>query len=187
MTTSYTARVEWRGELPDDDRLDALVDELASADGALANAVEPDRAVAHVTVHNNTLAAAATDALATVRAAVRSVGLPFVALGLEVLDTDTADARLAEPTVPRLLSASTIAERAGVSKERVRQWAEAPGFPAPVTDPGERYQFWAEPTIERWLATHDRTPGRPPRRTPEQEAFRAEQRAARDAARGVRL
>ena len=159
--TSWTARVEWAGALPDDDRLDALIDALAPVHGAVGAEREDGRSSAHITYEANTLRMATDEAWRIVGTALRAAGIAFTPVGIEVLDTATFDARLEAPTVPHLVSAPQIAALAGVSRERVRQWTELAGFPAPVTDPSERYQFWAEPTIARWLATHDRSPGRP--------------------------
>ena len=158
--TSWTARVEWAGALPADDRLDALIDALAPVHGAVGSEREDGRSSAHITYEAKTLRMATDEAMRLVTAALRSAGVPFALAGVEVLDTATADARLEDPSVPHLVSAPQIAELAGVSRERVRQWAALADFPAPVTDVGERYQFWAEPTVSRWLATHDRSPGR---------------------------
>lgn len=57
-----------------------------------------------------------------------------------------------------LLSISDIATRAGRTRESVRLLIAGKrgpgGFPAPVTDPRDRYRLWRSSDVQEWFAAH---------------------------------
>lgn len=57
-----------------------------------------------------------------------------------------------------LLSISDIATRTGRTRESVRLLIAGKrgpgGFPAPVTDPRDRYRLWRSSEVQQWFAAH---------------------------------
>lgn len=80
--------------------------------------------------------------------------------GLEVL-TELEWRRLADaPSMPELMSAAEIADELGVSRQRVHQLREAPGFPAPLADL-RGGAVWDAAAVRKFNQEWTRKPGRP--------------------------
>lgn len=105
-----------------------------------------------ICVDANTIDAAATDALSVVTAALTAEGLDWTLTELNVQNEDVFAAELDSPLYPEVVGYAEIAKMAGVSRQRARQLAEKPSFPAPVitTTQGPLMNKHA---IERWLET----------------------------------
>lgn len=82
-------------------------------------------------------------------------------VAVEVVADDETDRRLAEPTIPPLVSATDAARMLGVSRQRVHQLIDRPGFPQPVTRPSGG-PLWTRMSIEAFARTLERRNGRPP-------------------------
>jgi len=60
------------------------------------------------------------------------------------------------PEIDEEVTSGQIAELLGVSRARVHQLSERPDFPAP-TRRVRNYRLWAQPAIEEWAKSWDRT------------------------------
>lgn len=60
--------------------------------------------------------------------------------------------------IPALAGTHEIAVLLGVSRQRVLQLAQSPGFPAPVAKL-KVGNVWVKGDIERWAQAHGRLPG----------------------------
>lgn len=68
------------------------------------------------------------------------------------------------PTIPDLVGYAEIAEIAGVSRSRARQFADLDGFPAPVVETAAG-PLRLKSAVQAWVATRNTKPGRPRVRT----------------------
>lgn len=161
--TSWTAVVEWLGEDLTDDQTDTVMDTLAGVHASIG-ALEPGRLSAIITVQASTLAEACTTALNAVTTAVQGAGLHFIPAGLQVLETDTFDARELVAPVPDLVGISEIATAAGVTRQRAAQLAAIDGFPAPVVTTASG-PLRRRAAVEAWLKSRSaqQRPGPRPR------------------------
>lgn len=101
-------------------------------------------------------AANAASALVTA-AAVSTVGKMEVT-ALEVMSEEEFDAELGSPVFPEVVGYAEIAEIAGVSRQRARQFADLQGFPRPVIETAQG-PLRSKTAVEAWLEN------RPTRRT----------------------
>ena len=121
--TEWSIEFEIRGiEPPNDDAVDDLIEHLH--DCAAVVAIFPDG----YSVRMSTIADAPETALASARSAVaaatRSVGVPGEpVVRVEVSAEDILDAELRQPTIPTLVGVAEIAQRLGVSRQRVSELA----------------------------------------------------------------
>lgn len=79
---------------------------------------------------------------------------------VEVSSDDRLTRDIEQPTFPEFVGLSEIAERLGVSKQRVGELR--PRLPKPVTELRSG-PIWQWPAIERFVKSWARKPGRPPR------------------------
>ncbi len=159
--TEWSIEFEIRGiEPPNDDAVDDLVERLH--DYAAVVAVFPDG----YSVRMSTIADAPEAALASARSAVaaatRSVGVPIEpVVRAEVSAEDNLDAELRQPIMPTLVGVAEIAQRLGVSRQRVSELAGTDQFPEPIARLAAG-PIWAEPTLLRFVEQWERRPGRKP-------------------------
>lgn len=105
------------------------------------------------------------DAETPAAAAERAVGLisskidGSIVVGLEVQTEEAFEAGLSRPTFPEVVGYAEIAKLGGVSRQRARQWADNPTFPAPVIET-EQGPLRAKAAVVKWLKTRDARPGR---------------------------
>ncbi|WP_311478374.1 hypothetical protein [uncultured Gulosibacter sp.] len=136
------------------DVLDAL-----GAYGA-SQSVSRDFTEAHATM--TVTAPTAIDAIECATDAIRAATAPFGTIDITELRAITPaafDAELAEPIFPPVVGFAEIADRAGVTRQRARQFTKITGFPPPVIETAQGPLFNLH-AIERWLETRDTTPGR---------------------------
>jgi hypothetical protein len=87
------------------------------------------------------------------------VAAASVPTGVQVLPTAEYDRRSAQPSLPELVGYAEVADMAGVSRQRARQLARLPGFPAAVVETRSG-PLRVRSQVETWL-TRERKPGRP--------------------------
>jgi predicted DNA-binding transcriptional regulator AlpA len=81
-------------------------------------------------------------------------------IGIEVI-TEHEHARRAEaPTMPELMSAAEIAEKLGITRQRVHQLRKSAAFPAPLAELGGG-AVWDAAAVQKFVDAWERTPGRP--------------------------
>ena len=83
---------------------------------------------------------------------------------VEIMTEAELDNRLAEPIFPEVVGYAEIAELAGVSRQRARQFSKINGFPAPVITTAQG-PLMAKSAVEAWLESRNTRSGRPRRPT----------------------
>ncbi|CAN7244421.1 hypothetical protein LJR045_001003 [Microbacterium sp. LjRoot45] len=73
---------------------------------------------------------------------------------------DAFEAELNTPIFPEVVGYAEIAELAGVTRQRARQFAQVSGFPVPVIETAQG-PLMAKAAVERWLEKRAARPGRP--------------------------
>lgn len=87
-------------------------------------------------------------------AAAKTVGTIDVT-GLEVMSEEDFDSELDRPVFPEVVGYAEIAEIAGVSRQRARQFAELQGFPRPVIETAQG-PLRSKTAVESWLENRPR-------------------------------
>jgi hypothetical protein len=138
------------------DTIDALLTHGA------AMSVERDLSGGSVTlsVEAATPLDAATEAAELVTSAAEPHLGEISVTGLEVLTEAAVDAELARPLFPEVVGYAEIADMAGVSRQRARQFASINGFPKPVIETAQG-PLMGKHAVERWLETRNTSGGRP--------------------------
>lgn len=105
-----------------------------------------------VCVEADTAINAASEAMAVVSDALTAEDLDWTTTAITVQNEDVFSAELNKPLFPEVVGYAEIAKLVGVSRQRARQFAEKPSFPAPVikTAQGPLFNLHA---VERWLET----------------------------------
>lgn len=103
---------------------------------------------------------AATEASKLVIAAAEPHLGSVTVTGLEVLSEDAVDAELARPLFPEVVGYAEIADMAGVSRQRARQFSNISSFPKPVIETAQG-PLMGKYAVERWLETRNTSGGRP--------------------------
>ncbi len=159
--TTWHVRVDMppAGDL-DEDRALAIIDELGDLRAGL---IPGDDALAvTVIVAAPTLRKAIAAALERVEAVVGGK-----ALGVEAVTLEEIERRLVKPDIPDLVASADIAAMLGVTPQRARQLATAPGFPPAVAETKASGPLRVRAAVEEWAKHRRRTGGRP-RKTAEQ-------------------
>lgn len=140
------------------DEAETILDTLAERGGALS--LSADGLAGGVSIALDT-----TDAVAASREAAEVTVEAFASHDLTVVKIDVrredvADAELGAPVIPPLVGYAEIADMAGVSRQRARQFAAISSFPTPVVETASG-PLRLRSSIEAWLATRNTRPGRP--------------------------
>ena len=127
-----------------------------------AMSVERDLSGGSVTL--SVEAATPLDAAAEATRLVTSAAEPILGsisvTGIEVLSESAVDAELARPLFPEVVGYAEIADMAGVSRQRARQFASLSGFPKPVIETAQG-PLMGRHAVARWLETRNTSGGRP--------------------------
>ncbi|HLR55184.1 MAG TPA: hypothetical protein VK096_00325, partial [Actinomycetales bacterium] len=83
---------------------------------------------------------------------------------LDVRDASTMAQEITTPVIPDLVSYAEIAEIAGVSRQRARQFADIEGFPKPVVETAAG-PLRLKASVEAWVERRNTKPGRPRKTT----------------------
>lgn len=105
-----------------------------------------------ICVDADNIGTATTDALSIVATALAAESLDWTFTELKVQNEYTFTAELDTPLYPEVVGYAEIAKMAGVSRQRARQFAEKPSFPAPVIETAQG-PLMNKHAIERWLET----------------------------------
>lgn len=137
-----------------------LLSELTEHAAAVAPRVDATGGDISFTIEADAISAAFDTAMATVTEAVAAIaGSPSID-AVEITTEAERDNRLAEPVFPDVVGFAEIAELAGVSRQRARQFAAIDGFPAPVITTAQG-PLMTKTAVERWLENRNTRPGRP--------------------------
>ncbi len=134
------------------------ITKLLASHGA-AMSLSPDGGTAGIS-----LAVDAENALEAANEAARIVD-DVVNTGIEIIKLDVRDAstmteEITTPVIPDLVSYAEIAEIAGVSRQRARQFADIEGFPKPVVETAAG-PLRLKTSVEAWVERRNTKPGRP--------------------------
>lgn len=142
-----------------DERAFSLMEELG--DHGASVAIDPDRRGGSITI--TVTAKDGMDAL--------SAGLDAIAgassaegstiRGFEVRDRGEAESRNREPLWPKVVGYAEIADIAGVSRQRAREFRRIGSFPKPVIETAQG-PLYDEHAIRSWAATRNTATGRRP-------------------------
>lgn len=80
---------------------------------------------------------------------------------LDVRTEEVMQEELEKPSIPDLVGYAEIAEMAGVSRQRARQFADIAGFPVSVVDTAAG-PLRLRASVEAWLENRNTRPGRRP-------------------------
>lgn len=116
-----------------------------------------------LTVSGDDVVDAANCAIEILEPAAADAGLGTLKVrGIEIIDLEEHDRRLAEPAVPELAGIAEIAELLGVTRQRASTLQKTPGFPSPAAQLRSG-PVWRRNDLDRFVATWARRPGRPPK------------------------
>ena len=105
-----------------------------------------------VCVEASSAAGSVTEATSAVAHALAAEDLDWTTTAIKVQNEDAFEAELNRPLFPEVVGYAEIAKMAGVSRQRARQFAEKPSFPAPVIETAQG-PLMSKHAIERWLET----------------------------------
>ncbi len=104
-----------------------------------------------LTVEDETVLDAADQAVRLVHTALDSAGIEHAPLvAIHVQDEEAFDRELATPAFPEVVGYAEIAEMAGVSRQRARQFAEKADFPKPVIKTAQG-PLMSKAAVASWL------------------------------------
>lgn len=137
----------------DEDRIDQLTQELQDASPAVATA--DNRLAVRLWIEAPT----AIDAIHQAHALVsRKIDGPIV--DVQATEWTRFEADLERSPIPELVGAAEAEAMLGISRQRFHQIRKTHAFPAPLTDVAAT-PIWTRQSIEEFLRTWNRTPGRP--------------------------
>lgn len=137
-----------------------LIDALANNSAAMSVARDLTGGTVTLSVEAQSSLDAATSATTLVANAAKQIIGEIEVVGLEVLTEEAVDAKLAQPLFPEVVGYAEIAEMAGVTRQRARQFAALDGFPVPVIETAQG-PLMGKHAVERWLEIRNTHTGRP--------------------------
>lgn len=143
-----------------EDTLFDIMDALASF--SAATALDPGGYIVSVamSINANSVAEAAEIASHAVNDTMNSLGHPVVLAGLDVKSDAQFTREQSEPRFPAVVGYAEIADMAGVSRQRARQFAESDSFPTPVITTAQG-PLMSQNAVRAWLDDRNTKPGRP--------------------------
>lgn len=137
-----------------------VLDILSSHGAAVSPRTDSTGGEISLSVTADTAPEAASAAVATITTTITPIaGHPTID-AIEVSTEAALDARLGEPVFPEVVGYAEIADMAGVSRQRARQFAKIDDFPAPVITTAQG-PLMTKAAVERWIETRNTRPGRP--------------------------
>lgn len=143
---------------PEDNRADALVDAVVEHDGV--STLGADRYDVRLSIEGDDVLAVGVRARELVWKAVANAGLPeWPVVRLDVMTHGDLELELSRPTLPALAGVTEVADRLGVSRQRLAELRTRPGFPSPFVELAAT-PVWLVDAIDSWAEGWDRRPGR---------------------------
>ena len=159
MTTWY-ANVIFRSLGPiDDDVTFEIMEALGNYGASMGRSADLSEGAVGLTVKAGTLRDAAELAGGLVRDATKLLVGDIEVTGLEVMTLDALETENAKPIFPEVVGYAEIADLAGVTRQRARQFASIEGFPAPVIETAQG-PLMTKAAVESWLARRSTKSGR---------------------------
>lgn len=155
-TITFTTSVELSDEL-----IDELVEAFAPHSGALSIRRDLHGGAATFSLQASSTLTAARTAADVFTETIQGLNLgEVVTTKLEVMTEAEMEESLSEPVYPQVVGYAEIAEMAGVSRQRARQFARIAGFPRPVIETSQG-PLMSRHAVTSWLETRNTTHGRP--------------------------
>ncbi len=133
----------------DDERYEALVEQAEDYDGAVTCGA--DRFSVQISVEASDALYATMEARDFMHKAITNANLPkWPVVRFEAVTESDQDAELSRPQIPELLGAAEVAQRIGVSRQRVAKLREKPDFPHPWVELAAG-PVWLTQAIDRWI------------------------------------
>lgn len=144
----------------DEDTPFDVAEELADYAAVLSVSRDFMTASVLLTITAQSVLEASSEAVGLVTAAAKAAGMDASATSVQVQSDAEFDAELATPVFPEVVGYAEIAQMAQVTRQRARQFAQLPNFPAPVIETAQG-PLMAKSAVERWLETRNTRSGRP--------------------------
>lgn len=158
---AWSARVQWaRSTSVNHDNAFDLLEALA--DYAAAGSVARDGAAGslQLSISAPTIDEAIDLAITVVRDALAQHVTGAEVTGIDVMNQQAFDEELAQPLYPEVVGYAEIAQMAGVSRQRARQFSQIPSFPSPVIVTAQG-PLMSKVAVDTWIKTRNTRPGRP--------------------------
>lgn len=137
-----------------------VMDRLGEYGAAMSVAQDLSGGAIRLTMTSDSAANAALDAIDLVRDDLTANQVEHSITGVAVQNPDAFQAEMDAPAFPQVVGYAEIAELAGVSRQRARQFADIPGFPEPVIVTAQG-PLMAKTAVTRWLShRHTRRPAK---------------------------
>ena len=144
-----TVTVAAAAPLPEDLPFD-IMEALGSYCAAVSMPQDMTGATVTLTVDSDSASNAILDAIEVVGAALAANHVQHEVKGVSALNDDDFEAELNAPAFPEVVGYAEIAELAGVTRQRARQFAEIMGFPKPVITTAQG-PLMAKTAVQHWL------------------------------------
>lgn len=155
-TISFSTSTELSDEL-----IDELVDSFAPHSGALSIRRDLRGGTATFSIQASSTLTAARTAAEVFTESTQDLNLgELVTTKLEVMTEAAMEESLSDPVYPQVVGYAEIAEMAGVSRQRARQFAHIAGFPRPVIETSQG-PLMSRHAVTSWLETRNTAHGRP--------------------------
>lgn len=159
-TETWYADVDFIAPRPiGDEATDDLLDRLAPYGGALALSRDGKAGGVSVAIEADGAVQASKVAAETAGTVLSAYG-PLDVVKIDVRTEAVMEAEISAPSIPELVGYAEIAEMAGVSRQRARQFADIDGFPMAVVETAAG-PLRTKASVEAWVETRNTKPGRP--------------------------
>lgn len=156
---TYYARIVWTGTTTPA-HVDALTEALAGHGPTLTVRRDESGGAASVYLEADTLREAQAAAWALIDGPVTDTLGPVTVDDFRVMTEAVMEHELEQPPLPDVIGYAEVAELAGVSRQRARQFRNIAAFPEPVIETGQGPLF-SRAAVEAWVQQRDPRPGRP--------------------------
>lgn len=159
--TRWHANVAFRttGLFSHDTAFDVL-EAMSQYAAAVAPYTSNDGGEVSFSITSETITDACKEAVHVITKTITAIaGHPTIE-SVEIATEEKIDQHLAEPAFPEVVGYAEIADMAGVSRQRARQFAQYEDFPAPVITTAQG-PLMTKVTVENWLANRNTRVGRP--------------------------
>lgn len=150
MTTQWHVTVGFTAALSEDSAFDVM--EILDEHGAVASVSRAlDSGTIDLTVEASGAEGACIDGVRIVRAALERSATEVETTSVTAQTVEALEEQLATPVIPEVVGYAEIAQMAGVSRQRARQFADIESFPRPaiVTAQGP---LMTKASVTQWLS-----------------------------------
>lgn len=155
VDVDFTSRKPFNSETAFD-----MIENLAEWSGAVSTSPDNKGGMISIFVDAATVFDATTKASAIVKDAAEKLWGNIEIVGLDVMTEEAFDAASSEPVFPEVVSYAEIAELAGVSRQRARQFTVLRDFPHAVIQTAQG-PLMEKQAVVNWISRRSTTRGRP--------------------------